>query len=340
MTTAQFCNPAPGNRTNMNPFTRTLEPVWMNPTSVWVDPLVVESTAQKIANDIFSSPVWREPVFPTDDDLFLDFIGIGNAINFAFTDFDTQQSFTVEFHGAQWRGAFAMWACLQRAIERGFDLLDGRILKEISFRDTQGIFAGMPCIPLIRERWEILREVGAVLQDRYRGRFRNFFRAEEEPRAFGNDGYVIRLLEDFRCFRDESLYQRTGDMLKFEKRAQLLAMMYQGRATSSVLLPELVDAADLGPIADYGVPRALHSLGILKYSPNLQERIKSGRLIAKDSLDEQEIRAQTVRAQTMLLERLNRIRSQEITFVQLDYRLWTLGRGTEEPHHLTVTTAY
>jgi hypothetical protein len=251
----------------------------------------------------------------------------------------TQRTFTVEYQGSQWRGAFAMWACLQRALEWGIDLLQGEVLQEISFSDLQDLFTGDSCIPLIRERWEVLREVGAVLHERYQGRFRNFFQAQP-PRAFGKDGYVVRLLESFRSYRDESTHQSTGAILKFEKRAQLLGMMYQGRATSSALSPELEDAAELGPIADYGVPKALHSLGILRYAPQLQTRITSGRFIAKDSVAEQEIRAQAVRAQIMLLEALNRTRSQELTFIQLDYKLWTLGCATDEPHHLTVTTAY
>lgn len=328
-----------GSNRYVNPFTSTLAPVWQNPSSVWIDLPALESTATRIAGGAFPTPAWREDVFPRDDLQFLDFIGIGNAINFAFTTFDTRESFAVEFRGVRWRGAFAMWACLQRALDQGVDMVDGKVLQQITLSEIRDLFRGQPAIPLLHERWTILQQIGRTLCERYNGRFRNFFR-ESEARAFGPGGYVTKLLEHFPSFRDESTHHSTGAVLRFEKRAQLLAMMYQGRATSADTFPELADSAELGPIADYGVPRALHSLGILRYDSLLESQILAGQLVEKDSAAEQEIRAQAIQAQLLLLDRINRLRSERITFVQLDYGLWTLGRGVDEPHHMTITTAY
>jgi hypothetical protein len=323
----------------MNPFTGTLVPVWESPTCVWINSEVVAEIAQKIAAETFPTPAWREEVFPTDDMAFLDFIGVGNAINFAFTDFETHQSFSVQYRDTLWRGAFAMWACLRRALDGGLDLFSGEYLSRVSVQEVGEIFAGESPIPMLQERRAILNEVGAGLSELFEGRFRNVF-LNGQAMAFGRGGLVNRLVDSFPSFRDESVHRATGALLKFHKRAQLMAMMYQGRAVSSGLLRGLRDFTDVGPIADYSVPRALHSSGILQYAPELEARILSRRLIEKDSIAEQEIRAQTVQAQVVLLAAINRLRSSPITFIELDYKLWTMGRGAKSPHHLTVTTAY
>jgi hypothetical protein len=323
----------------MNPFTATLETIWQRPTCAWISESAIASVAERLAVEEFPTPAWRDPIFPIDDLVFLDFLGIGNAINFAFTDFDTRQSFSIEYRGTKWRGAFAMWACLQRSLENGINVLSGDVLRTMSFDTVREIFAGQPSIPMLEDRWGILRQIGIVLCDRYKGRFHNFFQ-NAQPRAFGADGIVTRLLQEFPSFRDESLHRASGRVLKFEKRAQLMSMMYHGRAVSSAVLPMLTDFADVGPIADYGIPRALHSVGILKYAPDVEAQVASGKVIERDSVAEQEIRAQAIQAQLKLLTILNQLRESRISFIELDYKLWTLGRQAKELHHLTETTAY
>src|SRR5260370_27732219 len=102
----------------MNPFTTTLEPVWQAPTCVWISSDAVAVTSQKIAGEGFPTPSWREDVFPSDDLAFLDFVGVGNAINFAFTDFETHQSFSVQYKGTLWRGCVRAWCVLCTAAGR------------------------------------------------------------------------------------------------------------------------------------------------------------------------------------------------------------------------------
>jgi Queuosine salvage protein len=109
--------------------------------------------------------------------------------------------------------------------------------------------------------------------------------------------------------------------------------MYHGRAIASKVLKPLYDFQSLGPIADYSIPRALHAHKILDYSPELERRIMSGSLVAKDSVEEQEIRAQAINAQIKLLKEVNSHRDRKATFVELDYKLWMLGRSVPTPHH-------
>jgi Potential Queuosine, Q, salvage protein family len=325
---------------SMNPLLPSLYPIWNNPRVVFLNLDRVRTLAEEFASQTLVVPSWREPVFPKDDsDTFVDFIGVGNAINFAFTAFDTYESFSVEYADSKWRGAFAMWACLARALERRPDMLRGAYLAQLSLSDVEEIFTGTVPIPLVEDRWKLLNEVGAILESTYDGYFHNLF-SRANFSAFGGDGVVDRLLEHFPSFRDESVHRETGAILRFAKRAQLLAMMYQGRAMSSAKLARLSDGHDLGPIADYSVPRSLRSLGILRYAPELEVKVRSRGVIEKGSLEEQEIRAQTVHAQVALLKEMQERHNSRVSALNLDYKLWMLGRKATEPHHLTITTAY
>ena len=324
---------------SVNPFWDSLRPVWDHPTCVWVNERNVVRVAKALAAEEFPVPSWREPTFPEPDEELFDFIAVGNSINFAFTSFETGKSFSTEYHGLRWRGAFGMWACLRRALENGLAITSGEFLSTLTLAQCQELFAGDPPMPMIEERWAILKEVGDVLCNYYQGRFQNLL-ASSRGKAFGNQGLVTQLLKRFPSFRDESRHIKTGTLLQFEKRAQLLAMMYQGRALASTALKPLSDFASLGPIADYSVPRALHAQEILRYSPELERQIIARSILAKDGIAEQEIRAQATNAQIMLLNEINSLRGTTVTFLELDYKLWMLGRGVGAPHHLTRTTAY
>lgn len=324
----------------MNPLLSSLSAVWTNPTKVFLDMEKLRSLAAEIARNEFIVPSWREPVFPKEDsEAFIDFVGVGNSINFAFTDFATYQSFSVGYRGANWRGAFAMWACLARAIETTPEFLSGRYLANLSLPVVREIFRGDTVIPLVEERWRVLQEVGTVLEQQYGGYFHNLFESARFS-ALGGDGIVDKLLKDFPSFRDETYHVLTGTVLRFAKRAQLMAMMYHGRAMSSDSLPKLSDPDSLGPIADYSIPRSLHSKGVLRYAPELETKVKARQIIEKDTVEEQEIRAQAIHAQVLLLHELRGQFRLTVSTLSLDYKLWMLGRTAAEPHHLTKTLAY
>jgi len=101
-------------------------------------------------------------------------------------------------------------------------------------------------------------------------------------------------------------------------------------------LPLIEDADDLGPLADYRVPQVLKNLGILRYKKSLEKRINAQKVIKKDSLEEQEIRAQMIYVMVKLCELQN-------TWIgPVDFRVWLAGTNMNsgEPHHLTPTIAY
>jgi len=322
-----------------NPYLKSLEPIWEAPKFVFVDGERLKEAAKDFAREELKTPNWRELVLPKKDDkVFVDFLGLNSAVNFCFTDPWTKKKFQTEYKGKLLSGTFAMSACLMRVLEEGIPILDYGWLKSASLDDMQSIFRGLTPMPLLPERLEIFHEVGEVLERKYGGHFYNLFE-KARYRAFTAErsGIVDRLIRDFPSFWDVSWHEPSQDFLQFHKRAQLCAIIYQGRAMdSNGKLPLIVDADDLGPPADYRVPQVLKHLGILKYSNYLARKVNSQKIIKKDSLGEQEIRAQMIYVMVELCKLSN-------TWIgPVDFRVWYAGTKMVggKPHHLTPTTAY
>lgn len=297
---------------------------------------VIELLAKAWAHDDLSIPSWREPVFPQDDnDDFVNFLGVGNAINFCFTDPKTGVQYRQEFRGCHWYGAMGMWASLMRAREAGMHILNWKFLsKDLTESHVEEIFASDRPLPLMKERFLQLYRVGALMKRR---KFSDRIR-DSRYRVFGSDGVMSQIVS-YDAYFDSGWYH--GCALPFHKRANLFAMMYHGRAlASNGALPPMKDAADLTPPADYDVPRALRHLGILTYSDELARKVDAGEKIPKDSNMENEIRLQTVFAMRDLCDELSRVRQEPVTIAALDYKVWSAGRNVSTPHHRTATTAY
>jgi len=322
-----------------NPYLKSLEPIWKNPKFVFVDEERLKKVAEDFAKEDLKTPNWREAVYPKEDDnVFIDFLALDSSINFCFNDPWTKVSFQTECGGKVMRRAFGMSASLMRALEEGIPILDCKWLKNATLDNLQHVFRGLTPMPLLGERLEIFHEVGEVLERKYGGHFYNLFE-EAKYWAFTSDrkGIVDRLIRDFPSFWDASWHESSQDFLQFHKRAQLCVIMYQGRAMDSKgKLPLIEDADDLGPLADYRVPQVLKNLGILRYKKSLEKRINAQKVIKKDSLEEQEIRAQMIYVMVKLCELQN-------TWIgPVDFRVWLAGTNMNsgEPHHLTPTIAY
>jgi len=323
-----------------NPYLQSLNPVFYKPKFVLVNEEKLAEFASSLTKEgLLSTPSWREMVLPeSDDGVFIDFLGLDSSINFCFTDPTSKKKFQIEYKDKVLSGSFAMSACLKRAIEEGIPILDCGWLKNVTIEQMQHIFRGINPIPMIEERTLIFKEVGKVLESKYRGHFYNLFE-DAEYMAFTEDkkGIVDRLITDFPSFFDVSWHEPSQDYLQFHKRAQLYVIMYQGRALdSNGKLPLIFDAEDLGPPADYRVPQVLRGLGILKYRRALKRKIGLQKIIPADSLEEQEIRAQMIYAMVRLCELTGS------WIGPIDYQVWSAGANLKnsEPHHLTSTIAY
>lgn len=325
-----------------NLYVKTLEPVWENLDSVFVNEENLHDLIEKIKREELKTPAWQVPnVHPPIDckpALWIDFICWINTINFAFTNFNPPYNkFIIEYpEGTLWLGAFAMQASFMRANGEGIPVFDAEYMSRISLKEVRHIFRPIDSqhqIPMARERWKIFHEVGKVLLDKYDGSwFKLFLDANWEAFNSGQ-GIVEQLAANFPSFRDERFYK--GYHLKFYKRAQLLVMMYHGRAVNSNGRMSLIkDIEDIGPIADYEVPKALEFPGVMGYSPEFKRSIQNHKIFKPGDPEEVENRL----AMSYVMKKI--CDEAGITMDKADFYVWNIGRKSKEPHILVPTTDY
>jgi Potential Queuosine, Q, salvage protein family/TAT (twin-arginine translocation) pathway signal sequence len=273
----------------------------------------------------------------TDD--VLDFILTADSVDTAFTDFSTHVKFQVDYAGRHWSDSDALFACMKRAMDDGFSILDGKFLASLTRPQLERIFSGNIEMPMLDEKLQVWRQVGLVLAEKYARRFHNFVKSCS-PRLYDNGaGLIDRLVKEFPRFDDVSPYD--GETIKIYKLPQLgIWLAYSALKKGGQLAVEDIDK--MTAFADYIVPVALRLLGITSYSPELEHAINTYQIIPRDSRWEVEIRAHCIYATALLTEEINNIRpkDQQIIIPQIDARLWTHYHTTQWPHHLTKTIMY
>lgn len=173
---------------------------------------------------------------------------------------------------------------------------------------------------------ESLRDLGSHLLEEFDGSFRAVVQSAGDSAVA-----LVTMLASWRCFADSSRYE--GFEVPFLKRAQLAAadLARAGVAPFS-------DLAGLTMFADNLVPHVLRLDGILRFAPELVERIECEQLIEHGSPEEVEIRACAVHAVELIVAT-----APELTAAGVDQLLWNRGRGPRykaSPRHRSRTTAY
>lgn len=329
-----------------NPYVKTLEPVWQNLNAVKVNEEKLQELIENMRIEELQVQDWAVPNVqpPIDCNLasWIDFVCWTNTVNFAFTDFDSPwNKFTIEYPmGTIWVGTYALEASFMRAAEEGILVFDSKHMAKISMDEVRYIFRPIDeshQIPLIKDRWRIFRETGAILSDIYDGSWLTLF-LDAEFCAFSNmpgtrQGIVEQIVVNFPSFKDTRYYKKHS--LDFYKRAQLLVIMYHGRALSSAgKFPLIKDIKDIGPIADYEVPKALKFLGVLEYAPEMEKAILNREVVYKGFSWEVENRL----AMSYVMERI--CDELQINMAQVDYHIWKMGKEGKDPHILVPTTDY
>jgi hypothetical protein len=323
-----------------SPVLDSLRPVIEGARHVRTDIAKIADVAQWMAYEELPFPQFSLPFgLEKNRDEAIDFTMVSDSINSAFSDFDTGVKFVAQYQGQSWSDSQGMTACLKRAMEAGIEVLDGRYLAKLTRPELARIFEGNIEMPMLDEKLQVLNAVGRALTERYGGFFHNFV-ATCSPRLFdGGKGLVDRLVAEFPRFNDVSPYR--GQEVKFFKLAQLAYWgLYAGFRRHGGF--RIDDIGSMTAFADYIVPVALRVMGILVYSPELDEKIRTHRLIPRDSDEEIEIRAQMLYASALLTEDINALRPAELQVIipQVDARLWLNYHTTHWPHHLTRTIMY
>jgi hypothetical protein len=269
----------------------------------------------------------------------IDFILTADCVDTAFTDFSTHVKFGVDYAGRHWSDSDGLFACMKRAMDNGIPILDGKFLAGVTRSEMERIFAANIELPMLDEKMEIWHQVGAVLAEKYRGRFHNFVKSCP-PRIYDNGaGLIDRMVKEFPRFNDVSPYD--GATIKIYKLPQLGTWFVYSALRKSGQFP-LADVDKMTAFADYIVPVALRLLRIMSHSPELERAINTYQMIPRDSRQEVEIRAHCIYASALLCEEVNsrRPKDQQIIIPQIDARLWTHYHTTWWPHHLTRTIMY
>lgn len=265
-----------------------------------------------------------------DDNQKAMLIVVFNAISFSYWG---NPYWNVEYKGKRYtRGSWSLMACIFRALEEGKDILDPKYLSTITKKELGFILRGNTEIPLLDERVKILKEIGFVLLKKYDGKFSNLIKKSE-----GDAIKLVRLiLNSFPSFQDFAYYKKRK--ILFQKRAQAIVeglySIFHGKDYGKLKNINMLTA-----LADYVIPNMLRKVGILEYSKKLAGKIDKKIIVKKGSSEEVEIRANTIWAIELIRKNLES-KKLEVSALNINDYLWTIGRDVKTPFHLTRTTTY
>ena len=316
----------------------SLNPVIENLQTINLNLDQIMNVADWIAYEDFPPP--EQNISKNNPDEFIRTTMLINTLNFAFTDFENSTKYEIIREGKVLSDSEAMFVQIQEAISSGVQLYNGNVLSDLDDKQLKNIFKGNIEMPMMSERLDILLNVGAKLSDDYEGDWMNFINAGPKKLYDNGEGLIERLTSEFPRFDDTSQYAEKYNV-HFYKLAQLAFWGIHAELAGTGDF-YIEDMQSMSAFADYIVPVALEVMKIVEYSEELRNKITNGEIIARDSLEEIEIRSTSLYITAKLTEEINKRRPAEKSIIipQLDYRLWKQYHATHRPHHLTITTMY
>jgi len=316
----------------------SLNPVIENLQTINLNLDQIMNVADWIAYEDFPPP--EQNISKNNPDEHIRTTMLINTLNFAFTDFESSTKYEIVREGKVLSDSEAMFVQIQEAISSGVQLYDGNVLSDLDDKQLKNIFKGNIEMPMMSERLDILLNVGAKLSDDYGGDWINFINAGPKKLYDNGEGLIERLISEFPRFDDTSQYDKKYN-IHFYKLAQLAFWGIHAELAGTGDF-YIEDMQSMSAFADYIVPVALEVMKIVEYSEELRNKITNGEIIARDSLEEIEIRSTSLYITAKLTEEINKRRPAEKSIIipQLDYRLWKQYHATHRPHHLTITTMY
>ncbi|NOZ06077.1 MAG: hypothetical protein GXP41_06955 [Chloroflexi bacterium] len=315
------------------PVLETTKPVVETSQQVHIVRAKIPPVCDLLLQQHITPPPWdRVHHFDDGSPRTVQYLLLLDSLNFCFWP---APKWRFTYRGEKLGGYYSLATALKLAVERDPRWLDATFLADVELAELDGTLAGNRSIPLLAERWRIVREVGRVLETHYQGQAVHLVEAAQGSAL----NLVARLVQHFPNFRDEATYR--GQPVGLYKRAQIFVADLHG-AFEGQSWGDFHDLDKLTTFADYQVPRVLRDLGILQYEPALAEMIARQRLIHSGSEAEVEIRACTVWAVELMIREFAS-RGVPMTAVALDWILWNLSKNPAyqaSPHHRTLTTFY
>lgn len=250
------------------------------------------------------------------------------SLNFCYWDSDIK--WKIEYKDEWYSGSFGLFYAISKAIKNGYNLLNIEYLENITIEELDEIFKGTTSIPLLKERFEIIKQLVSE--------YKQISNITQSMSANSDIELLNNIVNHFSNFRDISLYK--GREIYFFKRAILL--VGDLILNNSSISKSVKNDDNMTGCADYKIPQVLRHLGILEYSDDLTTLIDERQEIQHDSEMEVEIRANMLYAIELIKEKLHQ-NGIDMNSVQIDNALWLLSKNKEfkdKPHHLTRTIYY
>lgn len=187
--------------------------------------------------------------------------------------------------------------------------------------------------PCLIFRLQSLTEANKILSKKYQNSV--FYLIKKA--YFDAEKLVKILAEDFSSFNDHAFYQ--GKKVEFFKKAQIFVTLVYVYCRSFKI--KNIDKITAG--ADYRLPCFLQHLRILRYTKKLNLLIKKGQIIPALSMEEVEIRANTIHVIEIIKKTLEDFYKKKFFSYIIDNYLWLKGRKIRKiakSHHRTITIYY
>ena len=250
------------------------------------------------------------------------------SLNFCYWDSDIK--WKIEYKGEWYSGSLGLFYGISKAIQNGYDLLNIDYLEKMTIEQLDEIFKGTTSIPLLEERYEIIKQLVQELKN-----------IDDLSKALDSNNDIELLnniINNFSNFNDISIYK--GKKVYFFKRAILLV----GDLIENVksIKEKVKNDSNMLGCADYKISQVLRHLGILEYNEELAQIVDSKQQLKHDSEMEIEVRANMLYALELIKNKLHQ-KGIEMNSTQIDNILWLLSKNKEfkaKPYHLTRTIYY
>lgn len=303
---------------------------------VHIDEDAILDFSERIAAGRISLPPWDDVHhFRGPPEETATYILILDTLNFCFWPTPGQKRWAITYHGAVLSGYMALASTLKVAMEEGIPLMDAQFLADLRKEDLANILGGKGDLQLMGHRLAALRELGGLLSAEYGGKAHVLIAsARRSARKLAH-----LLASKLSSFRDVATYD--DKTVAFLKRAQIVAAdlhgAFQGKSWGA-----FTDMNRLTAFADYKVPQVLRHFNMLRYEPELAEKVDRQILLEAGGREEVEIRANTIVAVERIREALER-QGRRLHAFQIDGTLWDLGQEAAyrtKPYHRTTTIFY
>jgi len=212
-------------------------------------------------------------------------------------------------------GSESLFYCLTENINNGNDLTNPLFINALNLNEFRKLLSGDDNteLQMIEERFMILKEIGEVLSANYDNSFLNLC----EQSSFDVSKIVGKLVNEFKCFDDKSTF-RNNEVYFYKKAQESITLVHEYLANKGESKFRNID--QLTASSDYKLPQILISLGVLKVSEDLKQKLYNLHTFQHSDTIVTEIRSSTILAVDMISDKLG-IQSSDIS-----NKLWNLSQ--------------